>query len=645
MQLHTLVLYSHDGRQRHLPFKVGGLNVITGESGTGKTQLLEIIEFCLGRETIRLATGPLSDAVAWYGLLVQLESGQAFIGRPVPPLGQQSSTRAMLVLGDEIEIPVASALVANSDAFSVRTELGRRIGIADNLTEPPPTSTRLAIRASLAHALLLCFQDQNEIDDRAALFHRQGEDFVGQAIQDTLPYFLGASDPEQMELRAELRQARRNLRRVQRDLTTVQSVRERADRQTLALLERAHQAQLIELTTTPDPDAARELLVRAASITGTPPALPSGSAQRYRDLMRERREVRENLRRLEVDIALLREQQTDQGAYEEELREQHSRLATVGLFASNGHDVQTCPLCSSVLASPDPSVAEIQRMVEQLRQRVGALDAAGPVQHEAIADLETRAANHRDRLGEIATALNELAQADIAVQRFASLAEERAYLRGRIEQFSEGRSISTDERLATLIEDARVAGALVDELAARLDAESQRDETRARLNLVADNLTEWARELALEHSEYRVLIDLDRLNVIAETPRGIVGLDRIGSASNWVGYHLVAHLALHAWFAAQARPVPRFVIFDQPSSPYYPEDQADQEEPANDTDRQAVRRMFRLLHDVAVEQEGQLQVIVCDHANLRREQWFQEAIVENWRDGLKLVPTDWSPRP
>ncbi|HXA62081.1 MAG TPA: DUF3732 domain-containing protein [Streptosporangiaceae bacterium] len=34
------------------------------------------------------------------------------------------------------------------------------------------------------------------------------------------------------------------------------------------------------------------------------------------------------------------------------------------------------------------------------------------------------------------------------------------------------------------------------------------------------------------------------------------------------------------------------------------------------------------------------QIIVCDHANLP-EEWFQESIQHNWRDGQKLIPQSW----
>ena len=46
MKIVSIHLYSHDGRRRDLPFKIVGLNIITGRSSTGKSALSEIIEYC-----------------------------------------------------------------------------------------------------------------------------------------------------------------------------------------------------------------------------------------------------------------------------------------------------------------------------------------------------------------------------------------------------------------------------------------------------------------------------------------------------------------------------------------------------------------------------------------------------------------------
>ena len=47
-----------------------------------------------------------------------------------------------------------------------------------------------------------------------------------------------------------------------------------------------------------------------------------------------------------------------------------------------------------------------------------------------------------------------------------------------------------------------------------------------------------------------------------------------------------------------------------------------------------------LMRDVTTELAPSMQVIACDHANLP-EEWFQEAVAENWRGGVKLVPASW----
>jgi hypothetical protein len=62
--------------------------------------------------------------------------------------------------------------------------------------------------------------------------------------------------------------------------------------------------------------------------------------------------------------------------------------------------------------------------------------------------------------------------------------------------------------------------------------------------------------------------------------------------------------------------------------------------PEGENDRAAVRRMFGLMRDVVQELAPGLQIIVCDHANLP-EEWFQDSVRHNWRDGRKLIPDEW----
>ena len=119
-------------------------------------------------------------------------------------------------------------------------------------------------------------------------------------------------------------------------------------------------------------------------------------------------------------------------------------------------------------------------------------------------------------------------------------------------------------------------------------------------------------------------------------------MDRMGSGQNWVGYHLIGHLALHGWFVDRDRPVPRFLFLDQPSQVYFPpeKDADDSMSTVSENDREAVSRMFRFVFDVVNDLAPHFQVVITEHADIN-EDWYQGAVVERWRERSKLVPEDW----
>ena len=100
-------------------------------------------------------------------------------------------------------------------------------------------------------------------------------------------------------------------------------------------------------------------------------------------------------------------------------------------------------------------------------------------------------------------------------------------------------------------------------------------------------------------------------------------------------------VGLHKHFVERDRPVPHFLVLDQPTQAYFPPDPpAGTELPETDADRQAVTRMFELFRDVVAQLAPNFQILVLDHLKLDT-QWFATSIVEEWRDGLKLIPPHW----
>jgi hypothetical protein len=228
-------------------------------------------------------------------------------------------------------------------------------------------------------------------------------------------------------------------------------------------------------------------------------------------------------------------------------------------------------------------------------------------------------------------------------ERFAQARDEatrRVHIVGRISLYLESLPELPDTR--ALEEEAEGLRAQVRELETELSDERVRERLESVTSILAQRMTQWARDLGLEHSRFPLRLDLKILTIVADTADGPVPMARMGSGENWVGYHLIAHLALHQWFVQRSRPVPRFLFLDQPSQIYFPaeKDIDGSISLVSEDDRAALSRMFQLVFNAVNEVAPGFQVIVTEHADLN-EGWYQAAVAERWRGGLKLVPGDW----
>ncbi|MCF6746148.1 DUF3732 domain-containing protein [Blastococcus sp. KM273128] len=648
MQLLAITIYNADGRTRTVDFVPGALNIVTGESQTGKSALLTIVEYCLGRSQVLVPVGPISDTVVWYSALWQLDDGRAFVARPAPAKGKASTTLAMLEFGADLTPPPLEELRANIDTRALREQLGRHIGIEENVTEPGPGSLRQPLEANLSHAALLCLQGQNEVASSTTLFHRQGEQGIDQALRDTIPYFLGAVDRDDALKRAQLRDAKRTLTRLSNELERAEAAAATIDVELQGMFTEARAVGLIsdavagaaaDNIATADRGEVIRLLHAARTAQQTSQPLLDTVAQDERiALVAERDELRARLRRVLDDRALLLSESQAAGGFAGALEQQVERLAAVELLAATGTagvdgdahrndglrpalEDEACPACGQELAEPDPTAEALRTGLEALRTEVGALTGARPTRRRALAELDQEAERLRGELRVRQSAVSSLERAaDVADGADAS---QRDFTRGRIDAFLSRAALTDDVHLDVLRQRIQQVGETIAALEEDLDGDNDREQLTSRLFTIGRDMSAYATLLNLEHSGDSVRLDLARLTVVTDTPTGPTPLFRIGSAANWIGYHLTAHLALHRFFTLQNRPVPRLLMLDQPTQAHYPSD-ADNEsgEPGNDADRVAVRAMFELMRDVVEELAPRFQIIVCDHADLP-EQWFQ----------------------
>jgi len=168
-----------------------------------------------------------------------------------------------------------------------------------------------------------------------------------------------------------------------------------------------------------------------------------------------------------------------------------------------------------------------------------------------------------------------------------------------------------------------------------LDKDSLENRKQSVLSRISVDMTEWAKELNLEHSDNPYRLDMNKVTVIVDKADRPVPLKQLGSGSNWVGIHLITYFALHKYFITLKRPVPNFIFLDQPSQVYFPSELDEK-----NTDWNMVGTLYNFISDRVSELKQKLQVIIVDHANLKNES-FRNSVIEDWWNENNLIPEDW----
>jgi DNA repair exonuclease SbcCD ATPase subunit len=643
LHIHDIILYSYGGEKRVLSLRPGELNIITGSSKTGKTALIEIIDYCMGSSECNVPEGVIRQAVSWLGLRLQLPEGQAFVARKLPGPGGHASPEVYYSVEKKIDIPEFSELGQTTNPKTLEALLSKHAGIGENLHEPPSGQTRQPLSANIRHALFFTFQQQSEVISNKHLFHKQSEQYIPQAIKDVLPFFLGAVDDQHVGKMAELRRLRQELRGLQRRLAEFEAVRGSGFGRAQTLLSEAQDIGLYRAGKIPDTwedsvAALREVREKPVQLVEEIAA----QGDTYERLQQERALLTEEHQKLKDQLAGARSLVSDRQRYSHEANEHLVRLKSIGLFDSGSPDKpKVCPICQSTIREDQmPAISEIGNSIKEIENQMRMVDERSPKMQQIIRTLQDRAEEVKKRLAENQEALEAVQASNKKLQAIRDRAARRAYIIGRIGLYLD--SLPPLQDTSDLKRKVADLNEAIGQLQRELSEETIQERLDSILSILSRDMTEWARSLELEHSKYPLRLDLKRLNVVADTSDGPIPMDRMGSGENWVGYHLVTHLAVHKWFTQKNRPVPRFLFIDQPSQVYFPADKDIEGviQGVSEEDRQAVARMYRLAFDVVCSLKPALQIIITDHADIA-EKWFQDSVVERWRGGVKLVPESW----
>ena len=649
MKIKSIVIYSHTGQKRELLFNVNGLNIITGRSSTGKSALSEIIEYCMGRSAFNVPEGVIRDKVSWFGVIYQFGLDQVLVAKPTPAAGFNSCSVAMMRRGNNISPPEFNELSVNSDDDAVVTTLSNLLDIPENRTNVALEHSRPSYSANVKHSFYYLFQKQGIVANKDQLLYRQNEPHQPQAIRDTLPILLGISSDDRYELEAKLRTARRNLKLKSKLLDEARDFIDTSYNKGVSLLSEAKAVGIVKsFGSAEDTEDIMDIL-RGVS-KWKPGALPEEDTGRISQIENSLFELRENRQELERKLETARQFSKKADGYTKEAVEQGDRLSSIKALPKDPKTGEwQWPFCEHNLGMSSPIaealLGELQSLEEEMRMVVGdrpKLEAYMVEQQEAI-----RLLAEEIRIKELE--LSAAIAANETIAEMGSRNNAAAKVVGRISLFLENSRPNDD--LEMMESELRRLRLKVEELERKIDSDDTNERLASVMNNISSRMTRYIQELGAEFSEFPFRFDLSNLTVVVDRPERPVQMGRTGGAENHLAYHLAAILALHQFAVANNRPIPHFLIIDQPSQVYFPSENVYKaadgsiQKTEEDADLTAVRRLFEFLVKFTHEYAPGFQIIVTEHANLR-EQWFQDALLEEpWAKPPALVPEDWPIQP
>ncbi len=642
---------------RIIVFLPGKINIITGESATGKSTLTSIIDYCLGSGKCAIPVGLIRDVTGWFGLHLQLANTEMIVARRNPE-EQQTTTDLYWVEGIDLKIP--STITKNARV----QDLKHRFNQLSNLpTLDFSTSEEIgyAHRPSFRDMAAFNFQPQHIVANPYTFFFKSDTTEHREKLRVIFPLVLGAIDANTLTKQRELRDLEKEHRRVSREL----DARMNAARAWEAEIE-SYFIQAKSLGLLPDSlnhESSWKLdkyilelkkvpaIVKKADLPDIQEGTNETAAKELTALINEEDQLAQRIGSAKRRLTKLDQLSYTMNEYGETLAEQEDRMQSTAWLAEKLGSTYKCPVCETVHKHGNPHLANLQTLALDLQSLTEKI-------YQAPAKLDKELVELREELRQLERAISKVRKKrkfleDQSVKQAAQRQKVRqVYLFvGRVEQAIE--NVRSSRNVGDLRKQVNELAQKIGLLKNELDPRAQKARLNQAVESVSLRIRDYAKDLKLEHSNTNIFLNIKELSLEFGQLSGRKDfLWEVGSGQNWVGYHIATMIALHEHFInAPNNPVPGFLVIDQPSQVYFPDawpsiDQESRDKDGKDisADIAGVHRIFSVLARFLTAVNNQFQIIVTEHAGSITWEGIPDVnIVGNWRKGHDefLIPDTW----
>ena len=156
-----IILWLRNGKQRVITFEPNKVNIITGDSSTGKTELLDIIDYCFFSSTSKISESVINENIAWYGVLFNINGKNYTVARKALVKGRVTNEYYFSSIGD-----IPDEVCVNSAEYVIKKLLETEFSIDSNVAIPyGGNSIKLGSKISLRYFFMFNTISANIIEN------------------------------------------------------------------------------------------------------------------------------------------------------------------------------------------------------------------------------------------------------------------------------------------------------------------------------------------------------------------------------------------------------------------------------------------------------------------------------------------------
>ncbi|MBU0905164.1 MAG: DUF3732 domain-containing protein [Firmicutes bacterium] len=619
--IREIILWLKNGKIRTIPFQENKVNIITGDSGTGKSVIIDIIDYCFFASKTKIPDEKINENISWYGIKFDINDKQYLIARGA--LDKDRQVSSLYYFSPTGDVPLEPFHSLNEDELKVVIE--KEFSIDSNVVIPySGKKLKAGSKISFRYFFMFNTQSGDTIDHSEVYFDKLNDEKYLEALHRIFDLATGIDTVKNILIKDKISNLDKDITRLEKRKNSIENEISLFDKNLRSIVKKAKEYDLIPIDTKEIKEDIDNLkkLVENISLINTPESI-----KHLEKLQKTKSELKYKIRsynKFKKEYSLYKQLQLDV----------FDSLKPIKYLKEHYQNIIKNPIIDDLL-----DILETE--MKAIKEEIG-----GKKPFDINVDYEI----NRLKIGLtlVQKEIDKMPQNNLTfnteIEKFIFIGE----IKSKLELYKNGDTeVFNEEELTNKKNE-------LEQLKSKLESELLDKELVVKVleELIQYYLKKSSAALGI-YKDYQAVFNYSK-KVLQLKKEGSLVPSIVGSSSNHMFMHICFMLGLHELIIKQEVPyIPNFLILDQPSRPYYGEDGTRDKTKISwnqipQDDKSKLTIAFTVLSEfithINQEYNKQFQVIVLEHIP---ESIWKDAKLENvvlvdkeFRDGNALIPDD-----